>query len=157
MKELKENVASVTDGVLVPSDVDDVKVEEEDLSSDGISFGLRASLCCDFKHQLLSDLKEALEAMSMKMVKAEIATLESRMINVFIIARSNDDEPPNGEHGEGGKVAIESVRQALRSVLEKFYASEEFTATNTTSGKRRRSNSFSSPMNSTCMEDIWQV
>lgn len=152
VKALRQNVGDATADALVPMDVDEVKVEEEEAPSNGTSFYVRASLCCDFKHQLIYDLREALEALPLKMVKSEIATLGSRMVNVFVVVGSNAD--PNIEQGKGSQVLVDSVRQALRSVLDKFYASEEFTSTNIMPSKRRRS-SFLSPSNSSSVGDIW--
>ncbi|KAI3457147.1 hypothetical protein Pfo_013810 [Paulownia fortunei] len=152
VKELRRSVAEATNGTLVPTDIDEVKVEEQEDLNDGTSFSIRASLCCDFKHELLSDLREALEALPLKAVRAEIATLGSRMVNIFVISGRN--EGANVEDGEGGQLLVNSVHQALRSVLDKFYASEEFSSRNTLSSKRRRVSFFSSS-NSTSLGDIW--
>ncbi|XP_051125948.1 transcription factor bHLH30-like [Andrographis paniculata] len=155
VKELKRNVASATDGALVPTEVDEVKVEQEESVDEGMSsFCIRASLCCDFKHQLLSDLKEAIESLPLKMVRSEIATLGSRMVNVFVIARSNEDSNIE-DLGEGGQVLVDCVHQSLRSVLDKFYASEEFTSTNALSGKRRRGSFFGPSGSSSSTGDVW--
>ncbi|KAK4438793.1 Transcription factor [Sesamum alatum] len=151
VKELRRSVAEATDGTLVPTDIDEVKVEQQEDLNDGTAFSIRASLCCDFKHELLSDLREALEALPLKMIRAEIATLGSRMVNVFVI--SGRDEDSNVEGREGGQLLVDSVRQALRSVLDKFYASEEFSSRNALSGKRRRVSFFSSS-NSSSLGDV---
>ncbi|XP_073128411.1 transcription factor bHLH30-like [Henckelia pumila] len=146
VKELRDHVTEVTKGTLVPTDMDELKVEQEG-ENDENSFSIRASLCCDFKTELLSDIKEAIEALPLKTVRAEIATLGSRMVNVFVISGCDADE-------EGSQFLVDSVRKALRSVLDKFYASEEFATNNTMSGKRRRVSLFSS-LNSTSYGDIW--
>ncbi|PIN06383.1 hypothetical protein CDL12_21071 [Handroanthus impetiginosus] len=151
VKELRRTVAEATDGTLVPTDMDEVKVEEQEDLNDGAFISIRASLCCDFKHELLVDLREAIEALPLKTVRAEIATLGSRMVNIFVISGCNEGESDEGE--EGIKL-VKSVRDALRSVLDKFYASEEFSSRNTLSGKRRRV-SFFSPTNSSSLGDIW--
>ncbi|KAK4398121.1 Transcription factor [Sesamum angolense] len=152
VKELRRSVAEATDGTLVPTDIDEVTVEQQEDLNEGTAFSIRASLCCDFKHELLSELREALEALPLKMVKAEIATLGSRMVNVFII--SGRGEGSNVEGQEGGQLLVDSVRQALRSVLDKFYASEEFSSRNALPGKRRRVSFFTSS-NSSSLGDVW--
>ncbi|KAG8386813.1 hypothetical protein BUALT_Bualt03G0187900 [Buddleja alternifolia] len=158
VKELRCSVAEATNGTLVPTDIDEVKVEEEEEdineSSDGTSFSMiRASLCCDFTHELLSDLREAIESLPLKMISAEIATLGNRMVNVFVISGRNEGTNVN----DGQVDVVNSVREALKSVLDKFYASEEFSSRNTISGKRRRSVSFftTSSSNSSSLRDIW--
>ncbi|KAK6157565.1 hypothetical protein DH2020_011813 [Rehmannia glutinosa] len=147
VKELRRSVTEATNGTLVPTDIDEVKVEEhEDHLNDGTSFSIRASLCCDFKHEILSDLRQAVEALPLKAVRAEIATLGSRMLNVFVFS---------GEDGEGGQILVNSVREALRSVLDKFYASEEFSSRNAMASKRRRVSFFCPSDSSSSLGDIW--
>ncbi|XP_073284005.1 transcription factor bHLH30-like isoform X2 [Primulina huaijiensis] len=130
VKKLRDHVTEVTRGTLVPTDIDELKVVQEGKNDDN-SFSIRASLCCDFKTELLSNIREAIEALPLKAIRAEIATLGSRMVNVFVIAGCNPDE-------EGSKFLVDSVRKTLRSVLDKFYASEEFASRNTMSGSSVR-------------------
>ncbi|KAL8468683.1 hypothetical protein ACS0TY_031756 [Phlomoides rotata] len=142
VKLLRQSVSEATKGTLIPSDIDEMKVEEEEDGSKSIS--IRASLCCDFRQDLLSDLKESLEALPMKTIRAEIATLGSRMVSVFVM--SGD--------GEDMQVVVDNVRQALRSVLDKFYASEEYSSRDTPSKRRRAS--FFAPSGSSSLDDhVW--
>lgn len=150
VKSLRQSAAEATNGTLVPSDIDEVTVEEEEDPSDAASISIRASLCCDFKHELLNDLREAVNALpDLKAVRAEISTLGTRMVNVFVISGPKSQDP------EGGQSFVESIRQAFRSVLDKFYASEEFSSRNTSS-KRRRVAFFASSSSSTLsLGDVW--
>ncbi|CAL5342714.1 unnamed protein product [Camellia sinensis] len=151
LKELRRNAAEATKGILVPMDIDEVKVEQQEDGSDGASCAIRASLCCDYKHEILSDLREALDALNLKKVTAEIATLGSRMIYVFVIACCKEGK---AEDNEGCQVLASSIRRALRSVLDKFYASEEISSRNTLSNKRRRVPFFESS-HSSSLGDFW--
>lgn len=147
LKQLRRTATETTKGVLIPMDIDEVKVEQQiDNSLDGSSYSIRASLCCEYKHEVLSDLKEALDGLQLKTIRAEIATLGSRMMNLFVITGSKDDV--------NIKDVMSSVRQALKSVLDKFYASQEFSESNTLSNKRRRM-SFLTPSNSSSLGDFW--
>ncbi|KAH6785489.1 hypothetical protein C2S51_037944 [Perilla frutescens var. frutescens] len=149
VKLLRQSVGEATNGTLVPSDIDEVRVEEEEDPNDATAISIRASLCCDFKHELLCDLREAVDALpALKSVRAEISTLGSRMVNVFVISGLRTQE------GEGGHSLVNSIRQAFRSVLDKFYASEEFSSRNTSS-KRRRVSFFASPTSSVSLGDVW--
>ncbi|KAJ9550352.1 hypothetical protein OSB04_014397 [Centaurea solstitialis] len=148
LKQLRRTATETTKGVLIPMDIDEVKVEQQDDNTlDASSYSIRASLCCEYKHEVLSDLKEALDGLHLKTIRAEIATLGSRMMNLFVITGSNDDEV-------NIKDVISSVRQALKSVLDKFYASQEFSESNTLSNKRRRM-SFFTPSDSSSLGDLW--
>ncbi|KAL2496803.1 transcription factor bHLH [Forsythia ovata] len=151
VKELRGNVAEATKGTLVSTNVDEVKVEQQGDGHDGASFSIRASLYCDYRHEILSDLRVALESLPLKTMRAEIATLGSRMVNVFVVTGCNT---VNVENTEDCQPLIDSVRQALKAVLDKFYASEEFTSRNIVSSKRRKV-SFLSPSNSSSLGDFW--
>lgn len=147
LKQLRRTATETTKGVLIPMDIDEVKVEQQDDNSlDESSYSIRASLCCEYKHEVLSDLKEALDGLHLKTSRAEIATLGSRMMNLFVITGSKDDV--------NIKDVMTSVHQALKSVLDKFYASQEFSESNTLSNKRRRM-SFFTPSDSSSLGDFW--
>ncbi|KAI3465822.1 hypothetical protein Pfo_022485 [Paulownia fortunei] len=103
----------------------------------GTSFFIQASLCCDFKDELLSDLREALGSLSLKIVRAKITPLGSRMVNVFEISVRNV-----------------SANIDLRSVLDRFYASQEFSSRFALPYGTRRVSFFSSS-NSSSFVDIW--
>lgn len=152
VKELRKKATEATKGMLVPTDTDEVRVEEHQADAAGeASYTIRAFLCCDYKHELLSDLRQALETLPLKTVSAEIATLGSRMVNVFEMTGSDQG---NLENSEGRELLVNSVRQALRSVLDKFYASEEFLSRNALSSKRRRVSLFNASSSSS-LENFW--
>ncbi|XP_071717347.1 transcription factor bHLH30-like [Rutidosis leptorrhynchoides] len=147
LKKLRRNCVESTKGVLIPMDIDEVKVEEQDDNTqDESSYSIRASLCCEYKHEVLSDLKEALDGLHLKTIRSEIATLGGRMINLFVITGS--------KHEVNISDIVSSVQQALKSVLDKFYASQEFSESNSLSNKRRRV-SFFTPSNSSSLGDFW--
>ncbi|CAK9133254.1 unnamed protein product [Ilex paraguariensis] len=148
LKVLRKNAAEDAKGILIPTDIDEVRVEQQ---ADGASYSIKASLCCDYKHEILSDLKQALENLHLKTVKAEIATLGGRMVNAFVITGSKEE---NIKDAEGCQLLASSVHQALKSVLDKFYASQEFSSRNTLSNKRRRVSFFNS-LSSSSLEDFW--
>ncbi|KAI3735998.1 hypothetical protein L6452_15528 [Arctium lappa] len=148
LKQLRRTATETTKGVLIPMDIDEVKVEQQDDNSlDESSYSIRASLCCEYKQEVLCDLKEALDGLHLKTIRAEIATLGSRMMNLFVITGSKDDV-------KNIKDVMSAVRQALKSVLDKFYASQEFSDSNTLSNKRRRM-SFFTPSDSSSLGDFW--
>lgn len=151
LKELRKDATEATDGMLVPTDIDEVKVVQQEDGSDGASCVIRASLCCDHKYEILSDLRQALDALHLQMVRAEIATFGGRMIYVFIISCCKEKKM---EDIEGCRLLASSVRHTMRSVLDKFYASEEISSRNTLSNKRRRVPYFE-PSNSSSTGDLW--
>lgn len=151
LKQLRRNAADATKGILVPMDIDEVSVEQHDDGSGGDSCSIRASICCEYKHEVLSDLRQALEALHLKTVRIEIATLGSRMMNLFVITGCKQE---NIQDTEGCQLFANSVRQALRSVLDKFHATEEFTTNSALSNKRRRVSLFNSS-NESSLGSFW--
>ncbi|KAK1388828.1 Transcription factor bHLH30 [Heracleum sosnowskyi] len=151
LKQLRRNAADATKGILVPMDIDEVRVEQQDDGLGGDSCSIRASICCEYKHEVLSDLRQALEALHPKTVRAEIATLGSRMVNLFVITGCKQE---NIQDAEGCQLLLNSVRQTLRSVLDKFHASEDFTQSSALSNKRRRVSLFNSS-NESSLGSFW--
>ncbi|KAK4286095.1 hypothetical protein QN277_002703 [Acacia crassicarpa] len=146
LKELKGNAAQACEGLMVPKDSDEIRVEEQEGGSNGFPYSIRASLCCEYKPGLLSDIRQAIEALHMMIVKAEIATLGGRMKNVFVIIsckEHNDIE----EDSEYRQFLAGSVHQALKSVVDRFSASQDLLGIR----KRRRISVF----NSSSLAEFW--
>ncbi|PKI70763.1 hypothetical protein CRG98_008855 [Punica granatum] len=135
VKKLKSNAIKATEGLLIPMDADEVNVELcKDETGDG-SFSLRASICCEYRPTLLSEIRKAFEALPLKPVKAEISAVGSRLKNIFIFTSqrcTGDGDLEEGQHH------IESVRYALNLILEKAPDSSEYCPRSTPPSKRRR-------------------
>lgn len=151
LKELKRTAAEISKGFLVPMDIDEVRVEQQEGGLDEAPYSIKASLCCDYKPGVLSDLRRALDTVHLKTVRAEIATLGGRMKNVFVMSGSKDG---NLEDTETRKLHANSVHQALRSVIDKFPASQDFSSRSTSSNKRQRISIFNSSSSSP-FGDFW--
>ncbi|KAF5729166.1 transcription factor bHLH30-like [Tripterygium wilfordii] len=144
VKELKKNALDAAKGLLIPMDDDEVNVEPyNDGSEDGTLF-FRASLCCDYRPDLLSDLRQALDALHMKMVKSEVSTLAGRLKNSFIFTTCTEKNVDDAET----KQLVSSVHQALNSVLDKGSSSPEYSPRTTLPNKRRRISFFDSSSSS---------
>ncbi|XP_031090725.1 transcription factor bHLH30-like [Ipomoea triloba] len=152
VKELRASAAEATKEILVPMDRDELRVEPQVGEFEGALYSIKASLSCEYKHELLSDLRQALDNLSLKTARAEIATLGSRMVSVFVITE-NEGNIEHDEDTERREFLASSIRQALRSVLDKFYASEELSSRNALSSKRQRV-SFLNPSSSSSLGDF---
>ncbi|KAK7401925.1 hypothetical protein VNO78_13794 [Psophocarpus tetragonolobus] len=137
LKELKTNAAQASEGLLIPKDNDEIRVEEQEGGLNGFPYSIRASLCCEYKPGLLTDIRQALDALHLMIIRAEIATLGGRMKNVFVMISCKER---NVEDAEYRQFLAGSVHQALRSVLDRFSVSEDMSE----SRKRRRISIFSS-------------
>lgn len=144
VKLLKKQAAEATKGLVIPTDGDEVTVEPCD--DDDVPFGFlsfRASLCCDYKPELIPEVRKGLEAYKLSITKPEISTLGSRVKSVFIITASK-------EHIGDGKREIfaRSIRDALFSILKKLSASQELLPGETFLRKRQKVSFFGSSSSS---------
>lgn len=145
VKELKKNATEASKGFLIPTDTDEVRVEPlNDEAEDG-KFHFRASLCCDYRPELLSDLRQALDALHLNIVNAEISTLGGRVKNVFFFS-SYIEEKDND--ADARQLLASSIHQALSSVLDKVSTSLEYSPRTTLPSKRRRISFFDSSSSS---------
>ena len=141
VKELKKNATEASKGFLVPMDDDEVRVEPCDDEANG-TFSFDASICCDYRPELLTHLRQALDALPIKMVKAEISTLGSRLKNDFVFTGCRSTA--HVDDAEARRFLACSIHQALKSVLEKASISPEYSPCSTFLNKRRRISYFDS-------------
>lgn len=137
VKELKKKATEASNGVFVPMDTDEVKVEPCGIQANGC-MSFKATLCCEYRSELLSDLKQALDALHLKLVKTEISTLGNRVKNIFFFTSSIAE---NGKNSEVSRHLASSVHKAISFVLEKA-SSPEYSPRTTLPMKRRRLSSL---------------
>ncbi|KAJ6769950.1 TRANSCRIPTION FACTOR BHLH30 [Salix purpurea] len=136
IKDLKKNASEACEGLLVPMDDDEVKVETFFDGSEGGTLYFKASICCDHRPELLSDFRNAIDVLPLKMMNAEISTLGSRLKTEFVFTVRRNK---NGlEDAEAVQLLTDSIHQTLKSVLEKGSASPEYSPWTTLSNKRMR-------------------
>ncbi|XP_078429125.1 transcription factor bHLH30-like [Wolffia australiana] len=124
IKELRTSTTEISQGVNVPADADEVKVEVN--GHGGGPFSLRASICCADRPDLLADLRQTLLSLPLRTVKAEISTVGGRVKNEVVLTCDGCEDDSECS------VFTNNVHQALKSVLERAAAPPEFP------GKRRR-------------------
>ncbi|KAJ1405230.1 Myc-type, basic helix-loop-helix [Sesbania bispinosa] len=122
VKELKQQTSEITELETVPSETDEITV----LSTGGDHAGgdgrliFKASLCCEDRSDLITDIIEILKSLHLKTLKAEMATLGGRTRNVLLVAADK-------EH------SIESIhflQNSLKSLIDRNNSSDR--------SKRRR-------------------
>ncbi|KAF8007403.1 hypothetical protein BT93_K1418 [Corymbia citriodora subsp. variegata] len=136
VKELKKTAQEASKGLLMPLDADEVKVEPLDNAVGNGTFSFKASICCEYRPELLSDLRQAIHALRLKIVKAEISTLDSRLRNEFIF--SSGKEEFSYDLSVQRQLLASSIRQALCNVLAKTSISTIYSPRTTFPSKRRR-------------------
>eukprot|EP00252_Welwitschia_mirabilis_P001792 TRINITY_DN11727_c0_g1_i1.p1 TRINITY_DN11727_c0_g1~~TRINITY_DN11727_c0_g1_i1.p1 ORF type:complete len:360 (+),score=33.39 TRINITY_DN11727_c0_g1_i1:405-1484(+) len=157
VKELKRLVEDIGQKSPVPSEADEVSVDH--LDEEGRLL-LRASLCCEDRPDLLTDLIKTLRTLRLRTVKAEMATLGGRVKNVFVVTSGSDSvENPNTndhplsnamegqESSASAGPSVSSLQEALKAVLEKHNLSANLTnagSGSNTSKRQRQVGQFSS-------------
>uniref|UniRef100_A0A1D1YEV4 Transcription factor bHLH30 n=1 Tax=Anthurium amnicola TaxID=1678845 RepID=A0A1D1YEV4_9ARAE len=136
VRELKHSAMEISKGYDVPTDVDEVKVEVCGNGSNGSYFLIKVSLCCEDRPELLIDLKQTLQALRLKTVKAEISTLGGRVKNVLVMSC----EGTGDDHKR--KLFTNAIHHALKSLLDRVSSTSDFSPTSSLSGKRRRTSLF---------------
>ncbi|XP_058749686.1 putative transcription factor bHLH107 [Vicia villosa] len=124
VKELKKNANEESKGYLIPKDINEVKVEIEPCESGGVDGSIlyKASICCDYGPELLSDLKQTIDTLQLDLVRAEMSTLGDRVKNEFVYTCCKVDI----YDVELCQVIASNVHHALTSVLDKASASMDY-------------------------------
>eukprot|EP01018_Ginkgo_biloba_P029678 Gb_20754 [translate_table: standard] len=130
VKELKRHAADLAEGSPVPSEADELSVDS--CTEEGRLL-IRASLCCDDRPDLLSDLIKTLRTLRLRAVKAEMATLGGRVKNVFVV--TNGSEEPTDSDKDNPSVTC--IQDALKAVMER-QNSGEFSPGTSSGNKRQR-------------------
>ncbi|KAL3820325.1 hypothetical protein ACJIZ3_006230 [Penstemon smallii] len=143
VKQLKKAATQASEGLHIPMDTNELKVEKLYKNSNYEPFLLRASLCCDYRPELLSDLRQAINDLPIKLLKSEISTLKGRFKSVFLIT-TREEENINNDR----ELIVSSVHGALSRVLDKVSASAEFAEEMFFPRKRQRVSYFDSSSSS---------
>lgn len=138
VKELKKNAREASKGLILPIEVDEVRVEPHEDGIGGSSF-FRASVCCDYEPELISYIKQAIHTLPINTVKAEISTLGGRMKIVFVFTSC---EQGNSNNAKAHMLLASSVHNALNSILDKFSTSSGFYPRTARPKKRQRASFF---------------
>lgn len=143
VKLLNSTATQASEGLLIPKDADEVRVETLNEAADDGSCTFRASLCCDSRPELLSDLRQTLDALDINIVRLEISTFRGRVKSVFDFTSKGESSGGSGSgSGKAGEALVGSVREALNSILEKVSFSPEYSPRTTLPNKRRRYSVF---------------
>lgn len=133
VRELKRMVDDIGQASPVPSEADEVSLEYPDSSEEGRPV-IRASLCCEDRPDLLSDLMKTLRSLRLRAVKAEIATLGSRVKNVLVVTSGGSQDPNDVSETPSAS----SIQEALKAVMERQNSGDLSPATSSGGNKRQR-------------------
>lgn len=122
VKELKRQTSVIEESGPVPTETDEITVDNaSDEFEDGICV-IKASICCEDRSDLLPELIKTLKALKLRTLRAEITTLGGRVRSVLFITGDDDSNIFNGD--DGPDYSISSIQEALKSVMEKSNGDE---------------------------------
>lgn len=133
VKHLKKTSYEASKDLFIPMDVDEVRVEPINDEDENGTFSFMASLCCEYSSELLSDVRQALNSLSLNIAKAEISTLSNRVKYVFIF--TIDREKNNAEENQ---LLVKSIHQVLSSIMDKISSQLEYSLRSTSFPNKRR-------------------
>ncbi|KAK1285171.1 Transcription factor bHLH30 [Acorus calamus] len=114
VKELKRQTSQIAEESPVPTESDELTVDAA--QEDDGRFVIKASLCCEDRSDLMSDLIKALKSLRMKTIKADLTTLGGRVRSVLVVSPEEDNDML--QH------TIVSVQEAFRAVMERTAGDE---------------------------------
>ncbi len=132
---LKKGAVEATSGLLIPMDADDVTVELQDGTAENGNICFKASLCCEFKSDLLAELRLAIASLQLSTLKTEMSSLGGRMKIVFLFSAHKERLDDSSQEPQ---FLANSIRNALNSVLDKPLPLPEYSLRTTLLNKRRR-------------------
>lgn len=139
LKLLKKEATEATKGLLIPTDADEITVEpynNNNILQDCMAF--KASICCVYKPELMSEIRQTLKGLKLTITNAEICTLQGRMKNTLILTTCSHEHI----------IGVEMIQKALYSAMDKISAAEEYLPTIMYANKRRRVSFFESSTSS---------
>ncbi|KAL8137483.1 hypothetical protein V2J09_003484 [Rumex salicifolius] len=86
VKELKKKALEVSKGVTVPSEIDEVVIEECFGSPEQSTLMIKATLCCEDRPELFKDLIRTLKGLKLMAVGADMACLGGRVKTILILS-----------------------------------------------------------------------
>ncbi|XP_065872111.1 transcription factor bHLH51 [Euphorbia lathyris] len=91
VKELKGKATEVSKGITVPTEVDEVTVDLLNSDNNKNMF-IRASVCCDDRPEVLSELIRAVKGLRLNIVRADIASVGGRVKTILILSLKDSNE-----------------------------------------------------------------
>ncbi|XP_008792668.2 transcription factor bHLH51-like [Phoenix dactylifera] len=125
VKDLKRKASAIGKGFQVPTEVNEVTVECK--QGNGHLYIIRASICCEDRPDLFTDLIQAFHGLSLRTIRADMTSLGGRVKNVFILYR---------KEGNAG-MCLSSLKESIEEALSRV-VSPDMVSTNVFPSKRQR-------------------
>lgn len=155
-KELQKKALETCQGLLLPMDRDEVTVEPlpcEEIHKNAF----RVSLCFKYRHDVLVDLRKAINSLCLRIVESQMSTFGEWLKIAFIFFTNHEPVEESG----GKEMKISSIHRTLSTVLEKSSSScssfDDDNSPDTRLSKRRRVSVFESSSSSSWHDDLFDA
>ncbi|WCJ19920.1 basic helix-loop-helix (bHLH) DNA-binding superfamily protein [Euphorbia peplus] len=115
VKQLKEQAKEASKGVTVPTEIDEVIVEELLINNSDnnkkIKF-IRASMCCDDRPEVLSELIRAVKMLRLSVARADLSSVGGRIKSILILCNNNVEDE--------AKISVSEVKHCFSLVLSRI-------------------------------------
>ncbi|CAI8597358.1 unnamed protein product [Vicia faba] len=137
VKDLKRKAMDVSRVITVPTEIDEVSVDYNHVIEDETSTNkvdkfkkniiIKASVCCDDRPELFSELIQVLKGLRLTTVKADIASVGGRIKSILVLCSKDSED----------NVCVNTLKQSLKSAVTKI-ASSSMVSNCPTRSKRQR-------------------
>ncbi|KAE9614987.1 hypothetical protein Lal_00048440 [Lupinus albus] len=137
VKDLKRKAMDMSKAITVPTEIDEVTIDyypdaqdesytKVNIFKDNVT--IKASVCCDDRPELFSELIQVLKGLRLTTVKADIASSGGRIKSILVLCLRDSEE---------GSVCLTTLKQSLKSAVNKI-ASLSTASNYPTRSKRQR-------------------
>ncbi|XP_073127712.1 transcription factor bHLH51-like [Henckelia pumila] len=129
VKELKKEVKEVCKHSTIPSEIDEVTIDFLDKQgTDPENVYLKASVCCDDRPELFSELSIGLKSVGLAIVQVDLTSLGGRVKGTFVLSAKGTS---------CSEEYLSSLRQSLKLVLSRVVVSSATTSYGARSKRQR--------------------
>ncbi|PON86575.1 Basic helix-loop-helix transcription factor [Trema orientale] len=145
VKDLKRKAGEVGKSSVVPTEVDEIIIDSnlsdqdyirltevgaEKNTRDKVNY-IKASVCCDDRPELFSELIQVLKGLRLTAVRADVSSIGGRIKSVLILSSKNSEDGNTS-------VCINNLKQSLKLVLSKIASSSSMASNCRIRSKRQR-------------------
>ncbi|KAK7276410.1 hypothetical protein RIF29_17549 [Crotalaria pallida] len=138
VKDLRRKAMDMSKVITVPTEIDEVTIDYYPAIQDDEIYTkvnifknniiIKASVCCDDRPELFSELIQVLKGLRLTTIKADIASVGGRIKSILVLCSKDSEE---------GTVCLTTLKQSLKSAVNKI-ASLSTTSNFPTRSKRQR-------------------
>ncbi|KAI3757842.1 hypothetical protein L6452_05385 [Arctium lappa] len=139
VKELKSETKELSKVSTIPTDLDEVIIDLDSNTTDpNTNAFIRASLCCEDRQEVFSEIKHALKSLRLTMVQADMTCLGGRIKCNLILCVSNNDTSKIDEK------ELTTLKHSLKILFGRIVSSSSWTTSTNYRIKSKRQRFFCS-------------